>query len=34
MVMEKAPDVTGHLTLDQVLEADAEARRMTESFLK
>lgn len=34
MVMEKAPNVTGHLTLDQVLEADAEARRMTEAFLK
>ena len=34
MVMEKAPNVTGHLTLDQVLEADAEARRMTEGFLK
>ncbi len=33
MVMEKAPTVTGHLTLDQVLEADAEARRMTEGFL-
>ncbi|MCQ2053839.1 MAG: 1-deoxy-D-xylulose-5-phosphate reductoisomerase [Fibrobacter sp.] len=34
MVMEKAPTVTGHLSLDQVLEADAEARRMTEGFLK
>lgn len=34
MVMEKAPTVTGHLSLDQVLEADAEARRMTEGFLR
>ena len=34
MVMEKAPNVTGHLSLEQVLEADKEARRMTESFLK
>ncbi len=34
MVMEKAPNVTGHLSLEQVLEADAEARRMTEAFLK
>lgn len=34
MVMEKAPNATGHLSLDQVLEADAEARRMTEGFLK
>ncbi|MCQ2062011.1 MAG: 1-deoxy-D-xylulose-5-phosphate reductoisomerase [Fibrobacter sp.] len=34
MVMDKAPTVAGHLTLDQVLEADAEARRMTEGFLK
>lgn len=34
MVMDKAPTVAGHLTLDQVLEADAEARRMTEAFLK
>ena len=33
-IMAGAPNVTGHLTLDQVLEADAEARRMTESFLK
>lgn len=34
MVMEKASNVTGHLSLEQVLEADAEARRMTEAFLK
>ncbi len=34
MVMEKAPNVTGHLSLEQVLEADKEARRMTEGFLK
>ena len=34
MVMEKAPNVTGHLTLDQVLEADAEARRLTASLIK
>ena len=34
MVMEKAPNVTGHLSLEQVLEADKEARLMTESFLK
>lgn len=34
MVMDKAPNVTGHLSLEQVLEADKEARRMTESFLK
>ncbi|MBR3071735.1 1-deoxy-D-xylulose-5-phosphate reductoisomerase [Fibrobacter sp.] len=33
MVMEKAPNVTGHLSLEQVLEADKEARRMTEDFL-
>lgn len=33
-VMAKAPDVTGRLSLDQVLEADAEARRMTVDFLK
>lgn len=33
-VMAKAPDVTGRLSLDQVLEADAEARRMTIDFLK
>ena len=34
MVMDKAPNVTGHLSLEQVLEADKEARRMTEGFLK
>ena len=34
MVMDKAPNVTGHLSLEQVLEADKEARLMTESFLK
>ena len=34
MVMEKAPNVTGHLSLEQVLEADKEARLMTEGFLK
>lgn len=33
-VMAKAPDVTGRLSLDQVLDADAEARRMTIDFLK
>ena len=33
-IMAGAPTVSGHLTLDQVLEADAEARRMTEGFLK
>ena len=32
--MEKAPNVTGHLSLEQVLEADKEARLMTEGFLK
>ena len=34
MVMENAPNVTGHLSLEQVLEADKEARLMTEGFLK
>ena len=34
MVMEKAPNITGHLSLEQVLEADKEARLMTEGFLK
>ena len=34
MVMEKAPNITGHLSLEQVLEADKEARHMTEGFLK
>ena len=32
-IMAGAPTVTGHLTLEQVLEADKEARRMTEDFL-
>ena len=34
MVMDKAPNVTGHLSLERVLEADKEARLMTEGFLK
>lgn len=34
MVMDEAPNVTGHLSLEQVLEADKEARLMTEGFLK
>lgn len=34
MVMDKAPNVTGRLSLEQVLEADKEARLMTEGFLK
>ena len=34
MVMDKAPNVAGHLSLEQVLEADKEARLMTEGFLK
>ena len=34
MVMDKAPNVTGLLSLEQVLEADKEARLMTEGFLK
>ena len=34
MVMDKAPNVTGHLSLEQVLDADKEARFMTEGFLK
>ena len=34
IVMDKAPNVTGHLSLEQVLEADKEARLMTEGFLK
>ena len=33
-IMAGAPTVTGHLTLDQVLEADAEARRLTEALIK
>ena len=34
MVMDKAPNVIGRLSLEQVLEADKEARLMTEGFLK
>ena len=34
MVMDKAPNVTGHLSLEQVLEADKEARLMTEQVLE
>ena len=33
-IMAGAPNVTGHLSLDQVLEADAEARRLTEALIK
>ncbi|MBQ3715946.1 MAG: 1-deoxy-D-xylulose-5-phosphate reductoisomerase [Fibrobacter sp.] len=33
-IMAGAPTVTGHLSLDQVLEADAEARRLTEALIK
>ena len=33
-IMAGAPTVTGHLTLDQVLEADAEARRLTEALIR
>ena len=33
-IMTGAPTVTGHLTLDQVLEADAEARRLTAALIK
>ena len=33
-IMTGAPTVTGHLTLDQVLEADAEARRLTSALIK
>ena len=33
-IMAGAPTVTGHLTLDQVLEADAEARKLTEALIK
>ena len=33
-IMTGAPTVMGHLTLDQVLEADAEARKLTEALLK
>ena len=33
-IINGAPNLTGHLTLDQVLEADAEARRLTLDLLK
>ena len=33
-IMTGAPTVTGHLTLDQVLEADAVARRLTAALIK
>ena len=33
-IMTGAPTVTGHLTLDQVLEADAEARKLTAALIK
>ena len=33
-IMSNAPTVTGHLSLDQVLEADAEARKLTEALIK
>ena len=33
-IMAGAPTVTGHLTLDQVLEADAEARKLTAALIK
>ena len=33
-IMKGAPTVTGHLTLDQVLEADAEARKLTAALIK
>ena len=33
-IMAGAPTVTGHLTLGQVLEADAEARKLTEALIK
>ena len=33
-IMTGAPTVMGHLTLDQVLEADAEARRLTAALIK
>jgi 1-deoxy-D-xylulose-5-phosphate reductoisomerase len=33
-IMTGAPTVTGNLTLDQVLEADAEARRLTSALIK
>ncbi len=33
-IMNGAPTVTGHLTLDQVLEADVEARKLTAALIK
>jgi len=33
-IMAGAPTVTGHLTLDQVLEADSEARKRTAALIK
>ena len=33
-IMKGAPTVTGHLTLDQVLEADADARKLTAALIK
>ena len=33
-IINNAPNLTGHLTLDQVLEADAEARRLTLDLIK
>ena len=33
-IMVGAPTVSGHLTLDQVLEADAEARKLTAALIK
>jgi 1-deoxy-D-xylulose-5-phosphate reductoisomerase len=33
-IMKGAPTVTGHLTLDQVLEADVEARKLTAALIK
>ena len=33
-IMAGAPTVTGHLTLNQVLEADAEARKLTAALIK
>ena len=33
-IMTGAPTVSGHLTLDQVLEADAEARKLTAALIK
>ena len=33
-IINNAPNLTGHLTLDHVLEADAEARRLTLDLIK